>query len=503
MNRKIIIRILIFLLVGMILFSSIYYVFAEGIDDSSFTAASIILVEAESGDILYEKDPDVRRAPASTTKLITALLAVEHLPLEKVVTVPAEAQTGGSVMGLKPGQTVTVETLLYGLLLSSGNDAAVTIAIEISGNVEDFAVLMNEKAKALGMLNSHFVTASGLDDQDHYVTARDMSYVAREVYKDPLLRRIISTTTVTRYTEDKTVSFVMENTNMLIHTPEKMADGSPYSGPEFLYTYANGMKTGSTAKAKGCLIASAEKEDLSLIAVILGDKSSGELERWTDAAMLFDFGFSQYQKVLLTDLIGEDILLDVEGAPVVDGVQQKLKCLPVTMDGSYYLMIKGELDRSLLTHEINRNESVLTAPLNDGTEVGTIIIKNDGHVMMYGKLLAAESMITDEEYRQKQEQSVIITDDTNGVIKEDVFKRMFWPVLVVILIVLTILLIYFILLRKNRYAKVHGKDDYSKDLRRNVKRERERYVPRTAREDDPSYESTANRGSIGRRVRRK
>ena len=279
MNRKIIIRILIFLLVGMILFSSIYYVFAEGIDDSSFTAASIILVEAESGDILYEKDPDVRRAPASTTKLITALLAVEHLPLEKVVTVPAEAQTGGSVMGLKPGQTVTVETLLYGLLLSSGNDAAVTIAIEISGNVEDFAVLMNEKAKALGMLNSHFVTASGLDDQDHYVTARDMSYVAREVYKDPLLRRIISTTTVTRYTEDKTVSFVMENTNMLIHTPEKMPDGSPYSGPEFLYTYANGMKTGSTAKAKGCLIASAEKEDLSLIAVILGDKSSGGLKR--------------------------------------------------------------------------------------------------------------------------------------------------------------------------------------------------------------------------------
>ena len=155
MNRKIIIRILIFLLVGMILFSSIYYVFAEGIDDSSFTAASIILVEAESGDILYEKDPDVRRAPASTTKLITALLAVEHLPLEKVVTVPAEAQTGGSVMGLKPGQTVTVETLIESGIIKNPRDGVkilgggeLTKKLNVQANA--FSASAKEKIEALG-----------------------------------------------------------------------------------------------------------------------------------------------------------------------------------------------------------------------------------------------------------------------------------------------------------------------------------------------------------------
>jgi dihydroxyacetone kinase DhaKLM complex PTS-EIIA-like component DhaM len=291
---------------------------------------------------------------------------------------------------------------------------------------------------------------------------------------------------------------------MLIHTPEKMPDGSPYTGPEFLYTYANGMKTGSTAKAKGCLIASAQKEDLSLIAVILGDKSKGELERWTDAVTLFDFGFAQYKKVLLSDLIGEEILLDVDNAPVIDGVAQKLKCLPITMDGSYYLMIKGEIDQSGITYEINRNESVLVAPLSDGAVVGTVLIKNNGSVMVYGRLLAAESMVTDEEYRKKQSQDVIISDDTDGVIKEDVFRRMFWPVLVIILVALTILLIYFIAKRKNRYSKVHGRDDYSRDLRRNVRKERERYIPKSAVGSRETPQTDREDGaSIGRRVRRK
>ena len=223
--NKTVMRIVLCLLAFMIIFSCIYSVFAAGIDEADITAAAVILVDAETGAVLYEKNADAQRAPASTTKLLTAVLALENLQMDQEITVPPEAQTSGSNMGLKPGQIVTVETLLYGLLLSSGNDAAVTLAIAISGTVEAFAQKMNEKAQALGMLNSHFVTASGLDAEGHYVTVRDMSILARYAYSIEELRTIMATEEKTLYTVDKSVSYQLENTNLLIHTPRLDGNG--------------------------------------------------------------------------------------------------------------------------------------------------------------------------------------------------------------------------------------------------------------------------------------
>lgn len=396
--NKTVMRIVLCLLAFMIIFSCIYSVFAAGIDEADITAAAVILVDAETGAVLYEKNSDAQRAPASTTKLLTAVLALENLQMDQEITVPPEAQTSGSNMGLKPGQIVTVETLLYGLLLSSGNDAAVTLAIAISGTVEAFAQKMNEKAQALGMLNSHFVTASGLDAEGHYVTVRDMSILARYAYSIEELRTIMATEEKTLYTVDKSVSYQLENTNLLIHTPRLDGNGEPYTGASYLYEYATGMKTGSTRNSDGCLVASAEKDGQKLIALIFGDNSDGEKDRWKIAAKLFDYGFSNYRNFSLTELIGGTVGLDVVGGPVINGAAAKLQCMPVSQEGVEVITLPVDSDLSAIEYTIEPNSAALNAPISEGTVVGDIEITLNGELLLSGHLIAAEAMMTAEEY---------------------------------------------------------------------------------------------------------
>lgn len=396
--NKTVMRIVLCLLAFMIIFSCIYSVFAAGIDEADITAAAMILVDAETGAVLYEKNADAQRAPASTTKLLTAVLALENLQMDQEITVPPEAQTSGSNMGLKPGQIVTVETLLYGLLLSSGNDAAVTLAIAISGTVEAFAQKMNEKAQALGMLNSHFVTASGLDAEGHYVTVRDMSILARYAYSIEELRTIMATEEKTLYTVDKSVSYQLENTNLLIHTPRLDGNGEPYTGASYLYEYATGMKTGSTRNSDGCLVASAEKDGQKLIALIFGDNSDGEKDRWKIAAKLFDYGFSNYRNFSLTELIGGTVGLDVVGGPVINGAAAKLQCMPVSQEGVEVITLPVDSDLSAIEYTIEPNSAALNAPISEGTVVGDIEITLNGELLLSGHLIAAEAMMTAEEY---------------------------------------------------------------------------------------------------------
>ena len=396
--NKTVMRIVLCLLAFMIIFSCIYSVFAAGIDEADITAAAVILVDAETGAVLYEKNADAQRAPASTTKLLTAVLALENLQMDQEITVPPEAQTSGSNMGLKPGQIVTVETLLYGLLLSSGNDAAVTLAIAISGTVEAFAQKMNEKAQALGMLNSHFVTASGLDAEGHYVTVRDMSILARYAYSIEELHTIMATEEKTLYTVDKSVSYQLENTNLLIHTPRLDGNGEPYTGASYLYEYATGMKTGSTRNSDGCLVASAEKDGQKLIALIFGDNSDGEKDRWKIAAKLFDYGFSNYRNFSLTELIGGTVGLDVVGGPVINGAAAKLQCMPVSQEGVEVITLPVDSDLSAIEYTIEPNSAALNAPISEGTVVGDIEITLNGELLLSGHLIAAEAMMTAEEY---------------------------------------------------------------------------------------------------------
>ena len=232
------------------------------------SAASAILMDADSGRVLYEHNADRKMLIASTTKILTALVAIEEGDLHDTVKVSREAAyTEGSAMYLTEGETLTLETLLYGVLLCSGNDAAVAVAQHVGGSAKGFVALMNEKARELGMEHSSFANPNGLDDEQHYSTARDMAKLARAALENETLMRIASTRSVT------IGGRTMTNHNKLLH----YVDG------------CLGLKTGYTKAAGRTLVSCAEKNGQRLIAVTLQDGND-----WADHQALYEYGFSAY-----------------------------------------------------------------------------------------------------------------------------------------------------------------------------------------------------------------
>ena len=232
------------------------------------SAEAAILMDADSGRILYEKDAHSKRLIASTTKLMTALVALESTPhLDKSITVKPEYQAEGSSMYLKVGEELTLEELLYGLLLASGNDAALAIAGGCAGEVETFVSWMNEWAADLGMADSHFANPNGLDDEEHYSTAYDMALLAQAVLKNEILRKMVSTRSIT------VAGRSLTNHNKLL----------------WRYEGCIGMKTGYTEAAGRTLVSCAVRNGQTLICVTLKDRND-----WEDHAALFDYGFRNW-----------------------------------------------------------------------------------------------------------------------------------------------------------------------------------------------------------------
>ena len=277
---------------------------------------SIVLYEPESGRVLYEKDADTPRPMASTTKLMTALIAAEHLQMDSTVTVPETAVlVEGSSMGLRAGDVLTVRDLLAGLLLSSGNDAANTLALLVSGSLPKFAVLMNEKAAELGMMNTVFVTPSGLDEGDHHSTARDMALLGTAVLKVPPLAELCASKTATVHINS--VAMTISNHNRLLH----------------LYEDAVGLKTGYTKRSGKCLVSAATRDGVTLVVASL---NGGDY--WNDHMALYEYGFSVTQSVVLplpempsvavAGGMAERILLKAVAPQVVlfDGEQETITC---------------------------------------------------------------------------------------------------------------------------------------------------------------------------------
>ncbi len=243
------------------------------------TAQGAILIEAETGNVLFEKNPDEKLPIASVTKVMTLLLTMEALDggvitLEDMVTVSENAASmGGSQAWMEPGETLSVHEMLKAVVVSSCNDGAVALAEHLAGSEAEFVSRMNEKAKEIGMTNTEFINCTGLDDEAvHYSTARDVALMSRELLKH---EKIFDYTTIWMDTI-RNGEFGLNNTNKLIR----------------FYSGANGLKTGSTSKAKFCLSASAKRGDMQLIAVVLGAPSGAE--RFADAKSLLDFGFANY-----------------------------------------------------------------------------------------------------------------------------------------------------------------------------------------------------------------
>lgn len=231
------------------------------------SAAAAILMDADSGEILFEKDAGRCMRIASTTKIMTALVALERAKLTDTITVTASHMVEGSSMYLKPGETVTVEELLYGLMLCSGNDAALALA-DCCGGLDAFVQAMNEKAAALGMKDTSFANPNGLDDENHYSTAQDMAVLAAYAAEDPTFRRICSNKTATVGGRS------MTNHNKLLRQIEGCI----------------GMKTGYTKAAGRTLVSCAERQGRRLVAVTLCDGND-----WVDHKTLYEMGFAAYE----------------------------------------------------------------------------------------------------------------------------------------------------------------------------------------------------------------
>lgn len=243
------------------------------------SAESAILIDADSGNIIYEYNAEARLPMASTTKIMTALVAIENCPIEKTVTVTKQAVgIEGSSIYLYEGEKLCMEDLLYALLLESANDAATAIAIEVGGSVESFADMMNEKAKSLGLCNTSFQNPHGLDSEEHYTTAHDLAIIARAALANPTLEKIFST-------EKKTIPLNSEEGVRLLINHNKLLR---------MYDGTIGVKTGYTKRSGRCLVSAAERDGVRLIAVTLNAPND-----WQDHTDMLDYGFETYEYVTL------------------------------------------------------------------------------------------------------------------------------------------------------------------------------------------------------------
>lgn len=343
---------------------------AEG-ETLDIKAKSVILIEQESGKVLYESGSDQRSAPASITKIMSLILVMEaiengQLNYDTLITcTDTAAALGGSQIWLEPGEAMSVHDLLRAVTVVSANDATVMLAEAVAGSEESFVVMMNEKAKKLGMNNTNFENCTGLDSENHYSSAYDVALMSRELLKH---KKITEYTTIwmdsLRSGESELV-----NTNKLVR----------------FYEGCTGLKTGTTADAGYCLSASATRDGLSLVAVVMSGESSKE--RFSGAQKLLNYGFAHYKNVEIKPEIQENLFIPVRGG-MEDIVFLEAK------DSFNVLLKKSE--KGNITSEIVLPENV-SAPIEKGQKIGEIIYMQDasqiGSIPIIAKTSAKERTI--------------------------------------------------------------------------------------------------------------
>lgn len=256
-------------------------------------ATSAILYDATYQVVLYEKNAYTRVPNASTTKMLTAIVAYENANVKDVVIISKNAATtGGSVINLRSGDHVTLDGLIKGLLIHSGNDAAVAIAEYVGGDVESFCQMLNDKAIEMGLKDTHFVTPHGLDKENHYSSAYDLAKMAEYLLNTPYLAEIV---------KQKNVTIEVENQSRILTTTNEMLS---------LYEGVNGVKTGFTGDAGRCLVTSCEKNGRLLISVILG--CGTKAQRTQDSIKILNYGFQEFEVVDICESMQKDFIIEVE-----------------------------------------------------------------------------------------------------------------------------------------------------------------------------------------------
>lgn len=332
--------------------------------ESDLTADAAILIEASTGKVLYEKNADARENPASTTKMVTLLLALEGARLNAPVDIGPEAeQVDGTVIHLAGGDQIRMQDLLQAMMLVSGNDAAVAVADYMGPSRSAFVDKMNAFADRVGAHDTHFANPNGLTAADHYTTARDLSKIAAYGWRNSEFRQIVGVKKQQiAWLRPAGKQFTFDNTNELLGT----------------YLGANGIKTGYTEAAGECLVAAAQRNGLQLIAVVL---HAGDNRRFVEAAELLDYGFACAK---MESAYSKDEL--VANVRVHDGKAYKISARPER--DIYYPVVGDDKSHYAVRKEMN---AYVTAPVQAGDQVGSLAILYDGKVVDRVPMLADEA----------------------------------------------------------------------------------------------------------------
>lgn len=346
------------ILILLLLLISIPLVKAEETEDLAPNAKSAIMIEASTGEILFQKNKDEKLAPASMTKMMSMLLIMEeiengNLKWNEMITTSEKASSmGGSQIFLKVGEKMTVEDLLKGVAIASGNDAVVALAERVSGSEEQFVKRMNIRAKDLGLKNTNFINATGLTADNHYSSAYDMSLIAKELIKHEKILEF--TSTYEDYLRKDTKSpFWLVNTNRLVRFKEGV----------------DGLKTGFTDEAGYCLTATMKKDNMRLITVVMKEENTSK--RSADTTKMLDYGFNIY---MVQTILDEKTTIEKKKVEL-----GKTLTTEIVPKENITILNKKSDDQKNITYKTNINKII--APVKKGDKVGTIDIIEDNNII--------------------------------------------------------------------------------------------------------------------------
>lgn len=351
-------------------------------DAPKLKGKSAILVDLDSGTVLYEKAADKVREPASVTKILTALVALENLDLDQEVTIPGDIEIEGSIIGLIPGEKITVEELLYGMMLESGNDAAEALAIACSGSIDSFSELSNERARECGATNTDFRNPNGLNEDRsrlNWTTARDLALITEEAMRNETFRTIVSTKKHTIPATNKSDARKLVNSNLCLWDKR---DKVKVGGKEVPLKYdgCTGVKTGMTSDAGYCFVGTAERDDASFLAISLGAEDS--FARFQDAIKLWNVAFANFRTYVALPAGEKAGVQRVSHGAVRKVSVAPEKDLAITVD-------KDKVDDPGITTEFLLDEEKVAAPVEKGQVVGKILALDSS-----GRLVGMQTLYT-------------------------------------------------------------------------------------------------------------
>lgn len=358
--KKLVITLFIILFVGI---SNSY----AATEKPNIISQSAILLDNKTGKILYEKNKDEKMYPASTTKIITAILTLEHCQLDEIVTISYDTvmsiPDGYSSASLQVGEQLTVEQLLQLLLVHSANDAANALAEHVGGSVESFVSMMNTKVNELGLSNTHFTNTFGMHDDDHYTTAQDLANMMQYCIKNEDFRKLAGKASCAIPATNQSDARRYASTNELI-----LPNSSNY------YPYLTCGKTGYTKQAGDCLVSCSYKDDLELICVILGGTTvNGSSTRFSETKTLYDYAYSNY--VVKTILNQNDVVTEIE----VKGATKETKNLNLLANTPIHALLENSFPETELNFTVDLKENI-KAPIEQGDTLGSVSYSIDGIV---------------------------------------------------------------------------------------------------------------------------